>query len=194
VRGWIESGYTVTETDLREAIADTEEDLRSFDDVRRWIATGRTWLWTLWLIPFLLLLCIGLLGGRSWTSRLAWALAVLLLTSLTFYIVTAVTYSRVAEPRIEEAIDTSEYEGVEAVLAEKGKEVIENASSSFVSGIKGKTLWMMIGSGVVLLAVTGWGAAGQRREEYVGRLRSATEHIRRKCSSLWSRLSRPFRS
>jgi len=195
VRGWIESGYTVTETDLREAIADTEEDLSSFDDVRRWIATGRTWLWTLWLIPFLLLLCVGLLGGRNWTSRLAWALAVLLLTSLAFYIVTAVTYSRVAEPRIEEAIDISEYEGVEAVLAEKGKEMIENASSSFVSGMKGKMLWMMIGSGLVLLAVIGWGAAGQqRREEYVGRLKRATEYIRRKCSSLWRRLSRTFRS
>jgi len=187
VRGWIKSGYTVTETDLRDAIADAEEDLNSFDDARRWIATGRTWLWGLWLVPFVILLFIGLLGGRNWKSKLIWALAVLLVSSLAIYIATAAIYSQVAEPRVEDIIDVSEYEGVDAVLAEKGNEVIENVASGFASGIKGKTLWMMIGSGVVLLGVIGWGMLGQhRQEEYRNRLRSACEYVRRRCSRLRS--------
>jgi len=196
VRGWIKSGYTVTEADVREAvadIADTEEALNSFDDARHWIATGRTWLWTLWLIPFVILLFIGLLGGRNWRSRLLWALAVLLVSSLAVYIATAVIYSRVVQPRVEDVIDVSEYEGVDAVLAEKGNEVIENVASVFASGIKGKTLWMMVGSGVVLLAVIGWGMLGQQRqEEFRDRLRGVCQYIRRRCSRLWSWCSRLF--
>jgi len=193
VRGWIKSGYTVTETDLREAIEDAGGDLNFFDDARHWIATGRTWLWTLWLIPFIILLFIGLLGGRNWRSRLIWALMVLLVSSLAVYSATAVIYSHVVEPRVQGIIDVSEYEGVDAVLAEKGGEVIENVVSVFASGIKGKTLWMMVGSGVVLLAVIGWGMlGGQYREESKNRLRNALEYVRRPCSRLWSWCSRLF--
>jgi hypothetical protein len=193
VRGWIKSGYTVTETDLREAIADSEEDLSSFDDARHWIATGRTWLWVLWLVPFVILLFIGLLGGRNWRSKLLWALAVLLVSSLVVYIATAVIYSQIVGPRVQDIIDVSEYKGVDAVLAEKGNEVIENVASGFASGIEGKTLWMTVGSGVVLLAVIGWGMLGQnRQEEYRDRLRSVGDYIRRRCSRLWSWCSRLF--
>ena len=41
-------------------------------------------------------------------------------------------------------------------MAEKGNAVIENVLDSFVSGIKSKTLYTMIASGVGLLAVIGW--------------------------------------
>ena len=79
------------------------------------------------------------------------------------------------------------------MLAEKGGEVIENVVSVFASGIKGKTLWMMVGSGVVLLAVIGWGMlGGQYREESKNRLRNALEYVRRPCSRLWSWCSRLF--
>jgi hypothetical protein len=193
VRGWIKSGYTVTEADLREAMSDRGVDLDSLDNARHWIATGRTWLWVLWLVPFVILLFIGLLGGRNWRSKLLWALAVLLISSLTVYIATAVVYSKIVEPRVQGIIDVSEYKGVDAVLAEKGNEVIGNVVSGFASGIKGKTLWMMVGSGVVLLAVTGWGVLGQQRqEEYRDRWKNVCLYIRRHCSRLWSWCSRPF--
>ena len=165
VRGWIESGYTLTETDLRERISDREKDLDYFDTARHWVGIGRTWLWTLWLIPFISLFFIGFSGGRNWRSRLAWVVVVLLLTSLAIYIATGQAYSNVGEPQLEEVMpDPSEYEGVEALMVEKGNEMIKNASSGFVSGIRSKTLYMMIASGVVLLGVIGWSVASRRRE------------------------------
>ncbi|HEY49925.1 MAG TPA: hypothetical protein G4O13_07760 [Dehalococcoidia bacterium] len=155
-REWIATGYTVTEEDLREVLSENEEDLGSFDDVRRWTGVGTTWLWVLWLLPVFLLISIGFLGGRNWGSRIAWALAVLLFASLALYIAAGVTYAHVGEPRIEEALpDPSEYEGVTVVLIEKGNEAIVNAADSFVSGIQCTTLGLWIGSAAALLYIAG---------------------------------------
>lgn len=153
-RDRIASGYTVTETDLRDAIddADADIDLASFDDVRHWLGIARTWLWAIWLLPLTFLLFIGLLGGRNWRSRLAWGLVPLFVTALVIFIAFAVSYHSTGESRLEEALlDTSQYEGIEATLAEKGNEVILDSVNAFVSGMRTKTVYMMIGSGVVLL-------------------------------------------
>ena len=165
VRGWIESGYTLTETDLREEISDSEEDLDALDTARQWIGTGRTWLWALWLLPVLALFFIGLSIGHNWRSRLTWAMVVLFLTALAINIAAWQTYTHIGEPQLEEIMpDPLEYEGVEALMVEKGNEMIKNASNGFVSGIQSKTLYMMISSGVVLLGIIGWNVAEQRKE------------------------------
>jgi hypothetical protein len=80
-RDLIVNGNTITEEDFREFISDDPDaDLQGFDETRQWIHSVRTWLWALWLVPVLLLIAIGLLGGRNWRSKLAWALAVLFIT------------------------------------------------------------------------------------------------------------------
>lgn len=164
VRGWIESGYTLTETDLREEISDGQ-NLDALDTARQWMGIGRTWLWAFWLIPFIFLFVIGFSGGRDWRSRLTWMVVVLLLTALAIYIATGQTYSHIGEPQLEEIMaDPLEYERVEALMVEKGNELIKNASSGFVSGIQSKTLYMMIASGVTLLGISGWYVASRRKE------------------------------
>ena len=164
VRGWIHDGYTITERDLREAIGDTGEDIETLDNARYWTGTARTWLWALWLIPILILIIIGLLCGRSWRSRLIWALAVFLLVSATVYITVDRTYATLGEPRIQDIFDPTDYEGVEAIMADKGNEVIENTSSGFVSGVKGKTLYIMIGCGVGIMGVIAWSVLSRRQK------------------------------
>jgi len=156
-RGRIKNGYTVTEADLRDQITKSDVDLSSFDAARHRIATARTWLWALWLIPFAFLVLIALLCGRNWISRLAWGLGVLFITSLVIYIAVTVTYSHVAEPRLaQELFHPSEYQGVSAVMAEKGNEVIRNVAGAFASGIEWMAIYSMIGSGVVLLGLVIW--------------------------------------
>jgi hypothetical protein len=156
-RDRIQNGYTITETDLTDKIAKTDSDLNNFDTVRHRINTARTWLWTIWLIPFAFLVIIALLCGRNWISKLVWGLAVLFVTSLAIYIAVTVTYSHVAEPRLATGVlETSQYEGVEAIMVEKGNEVIHNVASAFASGIEWMTIYSMIGSGVVLLGLVIW--------------------------------------
>ena len=103
-RDRIKNGYTFTQADLRDKIAQNDSDLASFDTARHRINTARTWLWAIWLIPFAFLVLIALLCGRNWISRLAWGLAVLFVTSLVIYIAVTVTYSHVAEPRLAQEL------------------------------------------------------------------------------------------
>jgi len=155
-RGWIRDGYTVTESDLRDAISDSG-DLQSFDEGRRWLHTGRTWLWAVWLIPFALLLGIGLLGGRSWPSRLTWALAVLFFAALAFYAITGVVYSTVGKSGIEDGVfDVAAYERTASVAAAKGNEIAEDSLDSYVSGMRGKALVIAIGSAAGLAGAIVW--------------------------------------
>jgi hypothetical protein len=157
MRGWIKNGYTLTQTDLRDNIAKNSGDLASFDAARHRINTARTWLWALWLIPFALLVLIALLCGRNWLSRAFWGLGVLFVTSLAIYIAVTVTYSHAVEPRItQEIFHPSEYQGVAAVIAAKGNEVILNVAGAFASGIEWMAIYSMIGSGVVLLGLAIW--------------------------------------
>lgn len=165
-RDLIANGDTLTEADLRDAISDNDADadLQTFDDVRHRIHDFRTWLWVLWLIPILLLVCIGLLGGRSWRTKLAWALAVLFLTCLVVFIAVAVIQSRVIDEHARRLIgDPAEHQGVELVMTEKGNEIAYNAISSLASGMQNKALCIMVGSGIVLLGIIVWTVVASRR-------------------------------
>jgi len=161
-RDWISNGYSVNETDLNELIEDADQNIDTVDDIRHWTGTGRTWLWALWIIPLLLLLAIGFLGARKWRNKLYWMLTLLFVVSLIIYIATGVVYSSVGEPRIEDLMfDAIEYEGVAAVAVEKGNEVIINVSNTFITGMKNPTLYMMIGSGVILAGLIALGVVSR---------------------------------
>jgi len=160
------NGDTLTEADLRDFISDNGNDstLRSFDDTRHRIHNVRTWLWALWLIPVLLLVGIAFLGGRSWRTRLIWALAVLLLTCLVVFIAVAVVQSRVIDEHARTLVgDPVELQGAELAMTEKGNEIAYDSVSSLATGLQNKALYIVIGSGVVLLGIIVWMVVEWRR-------------------------------
>jgi len=156
-RNRIKNGYTFTQADLRDKISQNSADLNNFDAARHRINSASTWLWALWLIPFAVLILIALLCGRSWINRAFWGLGILFVTALAIYIAVTVTYSHVVEPRLaQEIFHPTDYQGVSAVMAEKGNEVILNVAGAFASGIEWMTIYTMIGSGVVMLGLVIW--------------------------------------
>ena len=156
VRNWIATGYTVTEADLREAMAD-DGNIEGFDSARRWIHTGRSLLWLMWILPVVLIAGIGFLGGRSWKGRIAWALGTFLFAAVVVLVVTMLLYSNVGKPRIVELMfDVNSYQGVAQVLAGKGNELIQNSIDSFIDGMRMKTVYVIIASGVGLMGVAAW--------------------------------------
>jgi len=161
IRDHIENGYTVTEVDLKEEM--DEQEIEDFDDARHTSDTVRSWLWLMWLAPLMLLIPIGFLGGRDWRSRLLWAFITLFTVSLIAYFAIGLTYSHAVKPEVKELINPSDYEGLEAVVAEKADEVVVNVFDSAVSEIQSEAVYVMIGSGIVALAVVGWSILRRRR-------------------------------
>jgi hypothetical protein len=164
VRGWIANGYTFTQTELREAISEDKQGLESFDRMRGLIHTGRTLLWLFWILPFLLIIGIGFLGGRSWKSRPTWALGALLLAAVIVFLATSLIYSNVAEPQIDELMaDPWQHKGAARIMVEKGNQLLQNSFDSFVNGMKVKTAYIMIASGAILLGIATWYVVDMRR-------------------------------
>jgi hypothetical protein len=72
IRGYLRDGFTFDDTQLREIVG-RDSELELFDSGRGYIGLGRDNISFLLIVPGIIALIIGLLGGRRWGSRLAWA-------------------------------------------------------------------------------------------------------------------------
>jgi|GEM_PF-707641 len=155
VRDSIANGYSATEVDLREWLADEAEmDMDDFDRARQLSHDLRAWLWVFWLIPVLLLVAIGFLGGRNWRSRLAGPLVILLVTCLGIYVALAVTQARAVDPRVDDFVENPmQFEGVERAVVELSNDLAYSTTTSFISGMERTALYLMIGSAILILAL-----------------------------------------
>ena len=167
VRGWIHDGYTFDQDDLHDKMSKNSQDLQSFDDVRHWISVGRFLLWVLWLVPFIILIGIGFLGGRGWKTRAAGPLVILFVVSLVMFLGVMLTWGQWGEAAVRDAINTSGHQGVEAVMLEKADDIAINSAGSFVNDMQDTYMYMMIASGVGIAGVGVWWLIGSRGKKSV---------------------------
>ena len=167
VRGWIHNGYTFDQDDMRDKMSENSQDLQSFDDVRYWISVGRTLLWVLWVVPFMILIGTGFLGGRGWKTRAAGPLVILFFVSLVIFLGVMFTWTQWGESEMHNDINTSGHQGVEAVMLDKADEVAIDAAGSFVNNMQDTYMYMMIASGVGLAGVGVWWVVGSRGKKNV---------------------------
>jgi hypothetical protein len=179
-RDFIAEVDELTEEDLQQSVADAlDTDVETLEDARQTIdtvietrdeiATFRTWVWVFWLIPAVLLLLIALLGGRTWRGRLLWALAVLFITSLMIFVAVLAYKAFLIDDHAQRLLgDPNAQEGVKAVVTEKGNEVVHTTFSSLAAGIQSTVLYVMLGSGVLLLGIWGWTFWQSRRRSQPG--------------------------
>lgn len=160
VRDYIVNGFTFNEQKLRELMEDTDggqgSQLQSFDNVRSNLGTVRKWRMAAWAIPGLLLIGIGLLGGRRWSTKLIWAAAALAVAGIVALVVYGPVFSAVAQPRVDEALAqaTSEAEGVQLLVVQKGAEIAHNVIGTFIGPLRVQAIGLvMIG-----LALAGVGS------------------------------------
>lgn len=165
VRGYIHDGYVFDQDDLREAMFDNPQDAQNFDDARHWISVGRSFLWVLWVVPFLLLVGIGFLGGRGWKTRAAGPMVILFLVALIMFLGVMLTWGQWGESEMRSAIDISGHHGVEAVMLEKAEVVAIDAAYSFVGEMQNMYMYMMIASAVGLAGVGVWWLIGSRSKK-----------------------------
>jgi hypothetical protein len=177
VRDWIASDFTFTDADLRDYLnkeSGGDDVLRTIDDVRPIVDKARTWLWAVWLVPALLLVGIGFLGGRRWESRVVWGASVLAIAALITYIAFGPVFSALAEPRIDEAINSNidETDGIGALAAEKGAEIARDTVDSFIGGINIQAIVLFAVSLVVIGVIVFWHPWRRRPEMVSGQITS----------------------
>ena len=168
VRGWIINGYIFTQDDLRSKLFNNSDGLKSFDDGRHIVSEVRTWLWVLWVISFIILICIGFLGGRGWKTRAAGPLVILLVVSLVIFFSAMQAWSQFGEKQINKAFDNElakQTQTLDIVLWEKADNVAVNAAGDFAHNIENMGLYMAIVSGVGLVGICTWWVVGSRNKK-----------------------------
>jgi hypothetical protein len=163
VRNYIATDYTFTDADLQEHFLDSSDPdaaatWENLQDVRSIVGTARDWLWAAWLVPALLLVGIGFLGGRNWKSRVLWGASVLAVASLIAFIAAGPVFSALARPRIDDAIVSAvgqQTTVVGTMAADKGIAVAKDAINSFVGGINIEAI-VIFALCLVVIAVVVW--------------------------------------
>jgi hypothetical protein len=158
VRQWIGDGLTFTEQDLMGLMGDSaDEPVATFEEVRSGLGTAKKWINFIWIVPFLLLIAVGALGGRQWSSRLIWAAALLAAMSTIAFISFGPVFSATAQPVIDQTLmESSQVEGMTPSIAEKGAILAHNAIDSFVSGLRNQSLGILIASVLLIGAGVVW--------------------------------------
>ena len=176
---WTREGFTYTDADLRELATgeeETQEAFEQFDQTREWLGLARSLLFLLFLLPGVLLVMIGFLGGRRWTSRVAWAAVALGIVAGIVYAAFGPAYHGVAKPFADDRLDerlaeaTRDATVIEQLVAEKGVDVARTAIGDFVGWLESWALLLLIIS-IVVLGLTilwpglSWLMRGGQREE-----------------------------
>lgn len=164
VRQWLSVGFTFTEKDFSNwTNGGGGGGAGGFDSVRSTIGTVRRWLAFAWLIPALLLVAIGLLGGRRWSSKLMWASAVLAVATFAALIIFGPMFSAVVQPGINVALTppAGQADALEAMLVAKGASMVQNAIGTFVGGLRTQAIILL----VVALGLIVLGAIWHWREK-----------------------------
>ncbi len=107
---YTKQGATFTQADLRTQLlkgSDGEDTLDNLEQARSSLHTLRQWLWALWPVMGVMLAGIGLLGGRTMGSKIAWAAVVLLIAALLAFIAFGPVYSSTASHQIKTEIDNA---------------------------------------------------------------------------------------
>lgn len=158
IRQQIADGLVFNEQDLNEMIGGGDTgiggQMATFEQVRCSLGMAKQWVNFIWIAPFLLLLAVGALGGRQWSSRLIWAAALLAAMSIIAYIIFGPVYSATAQPVIDQTLTTGfgQTDGVASLMAQKGVDLAQNAIVTFISGLRNQAIAIIIAS-VVLVGV-----------------------------------------
>ena len=165
-----------TEADLREELerisgpwtVDALEQVRSalqdFQQARTWMSRFKALSWLAWIPVIVLLISIGLLGGRNWHSRVSWAAACLI--GITSLLVVALQFlhsmwsSRIEEVRVETLgqLDPGSPSSLSTeMIVNKGFDVVTGAGSVFIDGLVRQSLiGLAIGLAVVAATIVWW--------------------------------------
>ena len=169
---WTRQGFAFSDADLRDLATDEDfqmsECLQGWLDVpltplltgefqfecaRDWLGLVRSLQFLLFLVPALLLVEIGFLGGRHWRSRIMWAAVPLGIAAGVAFVIFGPIYHSGVEPVVEEAlaeINRGETR-VQLLVADKLVSIAETAIGDIGSGLANRAA-VFLSISVIMLA------------------------------------------
>jgi hypothetical protein len=166
IRQRIASGFIFTEKELQGWLSGAGAgQVQNFNSLRSGLGTARQWLMVVWVIPLLLLVAVGALGGRGWRSKLIWAASVLAIAALIAYIVFGPLFNAMVQLQLDAALLPmgGQAEGLGAMVAAKGVVIVQNAVASFIGGIKSQALGILAVSILLIGLMAAWPALSRIR-------------------------------
>ena len=166
VRSALSGGLVWTEQDLLSLVESElgHGELQDFQQARTWMSRFKALSWLAWIPVIVLLISIGLLGGRNWHSRVSWAAACLI--GITSLLVVALQFlhsmwsSRIEEVRVETLgqLDPGSPSSLSTeMIVNKGFDVVTGAGSVFIDGLVRQSLiGLAIGLAVVAATIVWW--------------------------------------
>ena len=176
VRAFLSGGWTYTEADLREDLTDEGGDTGTVDEVDRArdiFKTARSNRFLVYIPMILLLVGIGFLGGRSWSTRVAWGAGPLVVAAGIIFVIFGPGYDTFAKSALDEgrqeAIDRIEHPERYDDSAEENKypltsrlavnklyDIFESMADDLASGVAGSSFGLVIIGLIALGAATFW--------------------------------------
>ena len=156
--------WSYTHQDLRDDIKEfDQETLDDFDRDRDYFSLAQAFRYLIYVPALLVLVLVGLLGGRTWLSRIRWAASFLVIATAIIFIAFGPVYRFVGEPRLDDAKEEAladidlggDFENTKRLATDKGFEILDSVVNGFASGVALKSLALMIIGGLVI-GVTIW--------------------------------------
>ena len=136
-----------------------QEGFQGLQQARNWTPRLQSLRWLAWIPVIILLISVGLLGGRTWPSRVSWAAAYLIgvtaLLFVAFQVLRSTWNSRIEDARVEvigRTDPSSHFALSQDLITNKGFEIVADAGNVFIDGLARQSL---IGFSVALALIAG---------------------------------------
>ena len=174
-RSFLADNWTFTDRDLRAEIRafddagieqgiDTRFTLEEFDRGRTWLSRARTFKLLVYLPVALVLVFIGLLGGRTWRGGVGWAAGYLAVSAAIIFSISGPVFGALTDERIDdlridalgEVRQTDDFQLTQRLAIDKGFELLEAITDTFASGVANKSGLILVLSLVALGIAIFW--------------------------------------
>ncbi len=139
--------------------------VRDLDAAHSQAIAVRRYGWIAYVLTPVLLIGIGILGGRNWPARVAWAAPFLIVSAGTAFVGVGPFYDAYFAPMFERAhADITPQPGADfgntlQLVADKVLEVSETVRGEFVGGVRQASLALALTTSAALLAALFWARA-----------------------------------
>ncbi len=161
VRAIIADGYLYTH-EYESSDGPASPVVRDLDLVHVQAATVRRYGWVAYVLTPIMLIVIGLLCGRTWPVRIAWASVYLLISAGAAFMAVGPFYDTYFAPgfdRVHASIPSepgADFENTLSLIADKVLEVSESIRGEFVGGVQQASIVLALASSAALITALLW--------------------------------------